>query len=93
MQTPSHAPTDRAEDGVIDPRVCAWCINRYRETCLTLCAPEGKYRCLEPVPLEAWEGPPPLPTFRELLEMRGVDKLALLYLALYYIEYLRTKAI
>ena len=74
-------------------KICAWCINQNRERCLTTCGTEGRYRNLEPVPLEAWEIPPPLPSFRELDEMSGPEKLALIYLGLYYIEYLQTKAL
>ena len=70
----------------INPAICTWCRNRYRECCLTRCAPEGKYRSLEPVALEPWEPPPPLPPFAEVLQMRGIDKLALLYIVLHYLR-------
>jgi hypothetical protein len=74
-------------------KICAWCINQNRERCLTICAAEGSYRYLEPVTLEDWELPPTLPSFRELAEMRSADKLALIYLGLYYIEYSHARAL
>jgi hypothetical protein len=74
-------------------KICAWCVNQYKEPCLTRCGPEGNYRNLEPVPLEPWELPPPLPTFRELAGMSASEKLALIYLGLYYIEHIQARAL
>ncbi len=65
-------------------RICVWCRNRHNEVCVERCQPEGKYRGLEPEPLEVWEQPPELPPFRELLDLSPSERLALLYLDAYY---------
>ena len=60
-------------------RICAWCGNRGRKVCVS-CQEEGRYRHLEPAPLEAWEQPPELPTMRDLVDLPAQDKLALIWL-------------
>lgn len=64
--------------------ICVWCGNRQQEVCVTHCQAEGRYRYLEPTTLDAWELPPELPPFRELLELPAVERLALIYLAAVY---------
>ena len=64
--------------------ICPWCINKDRESC-SGCAAEGRFRFLEPETLWNWEHFE-LPPFRELLEMNGPAKLAVLWLALYYLQ-------
>jgi hypothetical protein len=64
--------------------ICVWCRNRQQEVCVELCQTEGRYRYLEPAPLETWELPPELPPFRELLDLPAVERLALIYLAAVY---------
>ncbi|MSP12818.1 MAG: hypothetical protein EXR62_07660 [Chloroflexi bacterium] len=75
------------------PAICVWCINQYKERCISQCAPEGKFRYLEPSSLEQWEMPPALPPFRELLQMSGHEKLAILYLGLFYLHWMETKEV
>ena len=71
---------------MIDGRVCVFCVNRGREICLTKCSPEGKFRYLEPESLGGWEPLPELPPFREVVEMQSYNKLAIIYLAFYYLH-------
>ena len=61
-----------------------WCVNRDRECC-DGCAEEGNLRHLEPETLRDWEQFE-LPPFQELLEMSSHAKLAVLWLALYYMQ-------
>ncbi len=63
--------------------VRAYCINKVREGC-TECAKEGKFRSLAPEYLYNHEQFT-FPSFAELLEMSSHAKLAVLFLALYYI--------
>jgi hypothetical protein len=65
-------------------KVCIWCMNRTVDVCASRCQPEGKYRYLVPEPLERWEPGPVLPPFRELVELPAAERLALVYLSLYY---------
>jgi len=60
-----------------------YCLNRTRGCC-TECAKEGKFRKLEPETLHDHEQFN-IPSFAELLEMSPYAKLAVLFLALYYI--------
>lgn len=82
-----------AETDVLDPRICTWCINRDREICIEECAPEGKYRYLEPVALEHWEPPPPLPPFCELVDSPAYAKLAFVFLGLHYLREIETSSV
>ena len=74
-----------------DLRVCAYCINRGRERCVTECVPEGKFRYLEPVALEDWEQPPPLPPYRVMVDMRPYTVRAVIWLSEYYAQALRER--
>ena len=64
--------------------ICIWCRNRGQEVCIERCQAEGRYRYLEPEPLPAWETPPELPSFRELVDLSASERLALIYLDAYY---------
>ena len=64
-------------------RICVWCGNRDRETCVP-CQQEGKYRHLEPAPLESWEQPPELPAMRELVDLPAQERLILIWLSVRY---------
>ncbi len=75
----------------LDPRICAYCVNRGRERCVTSCVPEGKFRHLEPVALEFWEEPPRLPPYREMVDMSPFAVRALMWLSLYYLEATRER--
>jgi hypothetical protein len=67
-------------------RICVWCRNRTGDICLEKCQPEGRYRYLEPDTPESWEAGPELPSFIELVDLPAPDRLALIYLSLYYRE-------
>lgn len=75
----------KAERRPPDARVCAYCANRTSDAC-PACREEGTYRALSPERLPAWELPPELPPFRELLEMPAAERLALVYLGLHYLR-------
>jgi hypothetical protein len=64
--------------------ICVWCRNKTVDVCLALCQPEGRYRYLEPETLADWESIPELPPFPELLDLPASERLALVYLSLYY---------
>lgn len=64
--------------------ICAWCGNQLHDVCPERCQPEGLYRYLEPEPLAAWELPPELPPFRDLVSLTAAERLALIYLAVVY---------
>ena len=64
--------------------IMPWCLNRSRECCVE-CAKEEQFRYLEPETLWDWEHFR-LPTFQELLKMSSHAKLAVLWLALYYLQ-------
>ena len=70
----------------LNPRICAWCLNKGQEVCHARCQDEARYRYLEPAPLEHWEFPPELPPFRDLLDYPAAERLALIYLSIYYRE-------
>ena len=67
-------------------RICVWCRNRSVDVCLEKCRDEGHYRYLDPDTLERWEGGPTLPPFRELMDLSAAERLALIYLSVYYRE-------
>jgi len=71
------------------PTIMLFCINRNRECC-SECAAEGKFRKLDPEPLDYYEQFN-LPHFSELLEMSAHAKLAVLWLALYYLQRAMTR--
>ena len=61
-----------------------YCINRDRDCC-SGCAREGQFRHLEPVSLWDWEHFE-LPPFGDLLGMSSYAKLAIIWLALYFLQ-------
>ncbi len=67
--------------------ICVWCANRIRHECQTECQPEGRYRHLVPDRLPEWEQPPSPPSFREMLDMSPVERLAMLWLLAYYLDW------
>ena len=68
----------------LNMKICVWCTNRESESCITECQQEGKYRHLDPEPLEEWEPGPRLPQFRDMLQMTPYERLAILWLAIFY---------
>ena len=77
--------TGVAEPEIIhhNTRICVWCGNRSREMCLP-CQQEGKYRHLEPAPLDPWEQPPELPAMRELVDLPAEERLTSVSLSIRY---------
>ena len=67
-------------------KVCVWCSRNNRESCETVCQPEGKYRLLDPVIPDHWEMPPSPPAFREMVDMPAAERLAFLWLVVYYLD-------
>ena len=67
-----------------NPRICVWCANRTHEACEAWCRPEGKFRYLAPDTRPAWEPPPELPPLREMVEWPAAERLAMLWLVVYY---------
>lgn len=65
--------------------ICAWCGNRDRQACVP-CQLEGRYRHLEPAPLESWEQPPELPAMREMVDLPTQERLAFVWLSIRYIQ-------
>jgi hypothetical protein len=77
--------TRRANGGFCpEPKIGAYCNNNGKEGCIKRCAPEGKFRYLDPAPLESWELPPELPKMKELVDLSGQAVRGIFYLALYY---------
>ena len=64
--------------------ICIWWRNKTQDVCVERCQEEGRYRYLEPQPLPAWEQPPQLPVFRELVDITAGERLALVYLSAHY---------
>lgn len=67
-----------------EPKIGAYCLNEGREVCVARCAPEQKFRHLEPAPLDPWELPPEIPPMRTLVELNGHTVRGIFYLALCY---------
>ena len=70
----------------LNTAICSYCLNRNKHECLLECQPEGRYRYLEPEPLPAWEMPPELPPYRELVDMAAAEVRALIWLHGYYLD-------
>jgi hypothetical protein len=66
--------------------ICIWCGNNNRDVCQEECQPEGKYRHLAPVPPDPWEVAPSPPDFRELVDLPAAERLAVLWLSVYYLD-------
>ena len=66
--------------------ICNYCLNRNTYECEFECQPEGRYRYLEPEPLPAWEMPPELPPYREMVDMPAADVRAMIWLHAYYLD-------
>jgi hypothetical protein len=66
-----------------------WCINKNRECCQE-CAAEGKFRYLEPETTVDWDTFR-LPPLSELLEMSHWARLAVLWMALWYLQQAATR--
>ena len=66
--------------------ICNYCLNRNKYECQSECLPEGRYRYLEPEPLPAWEMPPELPPYREMVDMPAADVRAMIWLHAYYLD-------
>lgn len=66
--------------------ICSWCSNRQREDCAA-CQAEGKYRHLVPELPASWELPPSPPPFRELVDLPAGERLAIIYLVIYYLDW------
>ena len=81
---PDQARRSRAGGSEINPAICAWCANKQQEVCVERCQEEGSYRYLEPATLAHWELPPELPSFRVLMALPALERLALIYLAVVY---------
>jgi len=64
--------------------LCIWCSNQFRDVCVRECQRQCHYQYLEPEEIESWETPPKLPSFRELLALPAEERLAIIYLVLYY---------
>jgi hypothetical protein len=69
-----------------NPAIRAWCGNKNREVCVERCQGERQYRYLEPATLHDWELPPELPSFRILMALPAIERLALIYLAAAYMQ-------
>jgi hypothetical protein len=69
--------------------ICVWCANNNKERCTTQCAPEGRYRYFEPEPPDHFESGPVLPLFRELSTWTAPERLALVYLMLWQMDWER----
>ena len=46
---------------MLNPHICFYCTNSYKEFCINECAPAGNYCALDPRPLQNWEGYPVFP--------------------------------
>ena len=79
-----QARRSRPRESEINPAICAWCANKQQEVCIERCQEEGSYRYLEPATLAHWELPPELPSFRVLMALPALERLALIYLAVVY---------
>lgn len=66
-----------------NPGICVWCANKGKEVCGE-CQDEGKYRCLEPEALPAWESPPELPSYRQLVDAPAPELRAIIWLHSWY---------
>jgi hypothetical protein len=64
--------------------ICRWCCNQMVDVCPEKCQPEGRYRYLVPDAQKEWEPKYHLPPFRELIDWPAQDRLALLYLCVFY---------
>lgn len=76
-------PTSKGEcmqkDHICKPAIQVWCRNRLKDSC-----EDCHYERLEPETLGNWELPPELPPLRELLALPARERLAFIYLVLYY---------
>ena len=66
--------------------ICLWCANNYRDVCFEACQPERNYRYLVPQPPSEWHlrfSPPP---FRKVVDLPAAERLALLWLMVYYLD-------
>jgi hypothetical protein len=85
QERPRHEPAE-AEAQEPNPAVCAWCGNKNQEVCVERCQAERQYRYLEPATLHDWELPPELLSFRVLMALPAIERLALIYLATAYMQ-------
>lgn len=72
--------------GVIKNIVCAYCRNKFKHSCIAMCASEGLYRNLEPMELSIWQNLPKLPNMSTLMHYAPVTRLAFMYLVLHYVS-------
>ena len=70
--------------GMLMKLPCVYCANRLRDVCAE-CEKEDKFRHLAPEILYDWEWVS-LPPFHELVETNSYERLAIIYLALYYLH-------
>ena len=75
------SPPERREPNL---KICVWCANRSGEACMASCGPEGKYRYLAPDTRPVWEAPPRLPPLRDIVDWPPAERLAMLWLVIYY---------
>lgn len=85
VQNPNHrqAPKVAGERNLL---ICSRCVHHLRERCVEECAPELKYRYLTPKPLGQWGQPPKMVAFEVLVEASAAERLALIYLWLWYAD-------
>ena len=68
---------------MLNPHICSYCANAYRESCDTECAPTGNYCAFEPRPLHEWDGSPVFP-LEAFLEMTAREARVLMGLYLFW---------
>jgi len=68
---------------MLNPLICTYCANVYKEPCITECAPTGNYCAFRPRPLQEWEGPPLFP-LAAFLEMTAREARVLMGLYLFW---------
>ena len=68
---------------MLNPYICSYCANAYKERCFNECAPTGNYCTFEPRPLQEWERPPLFP-LSAFLEMTAREARVLMGLYLFW---------